>query len=131
MQLLIKKRVMETHVSSQSLFRALKRVHLKSSFNGNTRINRLISILNGEVKRIICAIGSNGVLDTYALKALKKVFGNLYTVSYLKLKNILELPSIFSGDNKGVRHFNQQFKGAVTWLNSLGYVSFLKPTQTM
>ena len=89
-------------------------------------MNKFISLLDGEAKQVICAIGRNGAFYASALKALKRKLENPYTVSQLKLKNILELLSISLDNNKGLRHFRQQLKGAVTWLNSMGYVSSLK-----
>ena len=48
------------------------RVHQKSSFDDNLRMLRLISVLVGEAKRIVAAIGLNGIFYTTALKTLKK-----------------------------------------------------------
>ena len=51
-------------------------VHQKSSFDDNLRILRLISMVDGEAKRVIAAIGSNGIFYATALKTLKKNFGD-------------------------------------------------------
>ena len=49
----------------------------------------------------------------------------------MKLKSILELPSISPDGNKGLRHFHQPLNWAATWLNSVGYVSSLKSTDNV
>ena len=54
------------------------RVRQKSSFDNNLRILRLISVLDGEAKRVIAAIGSNGIFYATALKTLKKTLVTLY-----------------------------------------------------
>ena len=51
-------------------------VHQKSSFDDNLHIPRLISMVDGEAKRVIAAIGSNSIFYTTALKTLKKNFGD-------------------------------------------------------
>ena len=43
-------------------------VHQKSSFDNNLRMLKLISVLDVEAKRVISAIGSNGIFYTTALK---------------------------------------------------------------
>ena len=43
-------------------------VHQKSSFDNNLRMLKLISMLDVEAKRVISAIGSNGIFYTTALK---------------------------------------------------------------
>ena len=54
------------------------RVRQKSSFDNNLRMLRLISVLDGEAKRVIAAIGSNGIFYATALKTLKKTLVTLY-----------------------------------------------------
>ena len=54
------------------------RVRQKSSFDNNLRILRLISVLDGEAKRVIAAIGSNSIFYATALKTLKKTLVTLY-----------------------------------------------------
>ena len=122
---------METHASGQSLFSVLKGLYFKSSCNDNIRMDQLIKLLDGDAKRVICVIGRNGIFYASAMKAIKSEFVNPYTVSHLKPENILELPSISPDDNNGLRHFHQVLKGAVTWLNSMGYASSLKSTDNV
>ena len=91
-------------------------------------MDRLISLLDKEARRVICAIGRNGAFYSSALKTLKREFGNTYVVSQLKFSKIMQLPSISPSDNKGLRYFHQQLKEGSTYLNSMRYVSSLKST---
>ena len=108
-----------------------ERVHEKRTFTDNVRMERLLSVLDGEAKRVVTAIGRNGMFYATALKTLKREFGNSYAVSHLKLKEVLNLPQISEDDSKGLRHFHQQIKGVVTWLNSMGYSASLKATESV
>ena len=62
------------------------RVHLKSTFDGNFRIERLCSILYGEAKRVIDTIENTKRFYATALKKLKRNFGNPLLISQAKLK---------------------------------------------
>ena len=87
------------------------RVHLTCSFNDSIRTDRLISLIDWEAKRVICAIGRNGVIYASAMKTLKKEFGNPYTVCVtFATQKHSRTPSISPHGNKGLRHFNQQLK---------------------
>ena len=55
-------------------------------FTDSIRMERLISVLDGEPKKCINAFGTNGMFYASALKSLKKQFGNPYLVLYHKLK---------------------------------------------
>ena len=81
--------------------------------------------VDGEAKRVVCAIGKNGVFYASALTALKREFGNPYHISNSKTFWNLGILSISPNDNKGLRYFHEQLKGAVIWLNSVVYVSSL------
>ena len=78
-----------------------ERILLKSSFNDNIRMEGLVNVLDEEAKRVVLAIGRNGAFYASSLKPSKREFGNRHTVSHLKLKQILELPTIFLNGNKG------------------------------
>ena len=108
-----------------------EQVYCKLSFTDAFRMNLLLSLLDNEAKNLVTAIGKNGIFYASALKSLKKEFGNPYAVAHLKLKEILDLPQISIDDSKGLRHFHQQVKGAVTWLTSMGYTSSLKSTENV
>ena len=108
-----------------------ERVHMKRTFSDSLRMERLLSVLDGDAKRVVSAIGRNGLFYATALKALKREFGNPYAVSYLKLKAVLEQGQIKADDQKGLRQFHQQLKTVVTWLTSMGYLSSLNSTENV
>ena len=78
-----------------------ERIHLKSSCNDNIRMEGLVNVLDEEAKRAVLAIRRNRAFYASSLKPSKREFDNLYTVSYLKLKQILDLPTISLNGNKG------------------------------
>ena len=90
-------------------------------------MDRLISLLDGEAKRVICAIGKNGVFYALLWRPLKENL-RIYILYHIC---ILELPSISPDNNKGLRHFHQPLNWAATWLNSVGYVSSLRSTDNV
>ena len=47
------------------------RVHNKKSFSDSVRIDYLLSVLDGEAKRAVSAIGQGGLFNASALKLLK------------------------------------------------------------
>lgn len=53
-----------------------ERVHLKDSFSDSIRMEHLISVLDGETKRVVCTIRRNA--NTFALKALIRELENPY-----------------------------------------------------
>ena len=53
-----------------------ERVHMKRTFSDSLRMERLLSVLDGDAKRVVSAIGRNGLFYAAALKALKREFGN-------------------------------------------------------
>ena len=38
-----------------------RRVHRKIAFNDNMKMTRILSVLDGDVKKAVCSIGSNGM----------------------------------------------------------------------
>ena len=58
------------------------------------RVERLISVLEGEAKISVKSIGCNGVYYTTALKVLKRDFGNPVLVPHLKIKSLLDQPQL-------------------------------------
>ena len=99
------------------------RVHDKRSFTGDIRMERLLSVLDGEAKRRVISIGRNGLFYATAIKTLKNNFGNPMVVPFLKLKSVLDLPQITNENRAGLRALHQQLKSVVTWLNSMGDTS--------
>ena len=57
-------------------------------------MERFLSVLDGDAKRVVSAIGRNGLSYARTLKALKREFGNPYAVSFLKLKAVLDQSQI-------------------------------------
>ena len=90
------------------------RVHNKISFSDSVRMDRLLSVLDGKAKRAVSAIGQDGIFYGSALKLLKREFGNPLMVSYLKLKEVLELPPIQHDDQNSLRNYHQKLKTIVT-----------------
>ena len=64
----------------------LTRFHSKRTFDDNTRMIRLLSLLDGETKRNIEAIGCNKIFYAAALKTLKRDFGNPLIVAHSRLR---------------------------------------------
>ena len=52
------------------------RVHDKCSFTDSIRMERLLSVLDGEVKCTVTSVGRSGIFYAAALKTLKQNFGN-------------------------------------------------------
>ncbi|XP_057316774.1 uncharacterized protein LOC130657792 [Hydractinia symbiolongicarpus] len=107
------------------------RVHLKVSFDDNTRMERLISVLDGEAKKTVLSIGASGIFYASALKALKRDFGNPVVASYFKLKNVLDLPQIPPRDRTSLRRYQQLLNSNNTWLISMGYKSAINSTENL
>ena len=97
------------------------RVHVKTTFDDNLRTERLCSVLDGEVKRVIEAIGKSGRFYATALKTLKRNFGNPLLVSHAKLKLLFDQAQIKSADRISLRKFHQHLKINNTWLLFMGY----------
>ena len=57
-------------------------------------MERLISVLDGEAKRVVTSVGQSGIFYASVLKTLKCNFGNPVVVSYMKLKTVLDLPQL-------------------------------------
>ena len=53
-----------------------ERVHMKRTFSDSLRMERLLSVLDGDAKRVVSALGRNGMLHATALNAFKREFGN-------------------------------------------------------
>ena len=82
----------------------------------------LLSVLDGEAKKAIEAVGTCGLFYPSALKTLKGEFGNTLLVSHLRLKSIFNKTQIKANDRSALGEFHQQIKLNTTWLSSLGYI---------
>ena len=93
-------------------------------------MERLLSALDGDAKRVVSAIGRNGLFYATALKALKREFGNPYAISFFKLKAVLDQSQIQTDDQKGLKKFHKQLKTITTWSTSMGYFPSANSTKT-
>ena len=86
------------------------RAHTKSTFNDTMRMERLISVVRGEVKKEIQSIGANSMFYPKALKTLKREYGNPLLVSNLKLKKLFEQPQLKNQNRAALREYQHQLK---------------------
>ena len=63
--------------------------HTKVTLTDNIRMVRLISLLDGDAKKAVQSIGSNGLFYASALKSLKSNFGNPLLVAMFRVKTFL------------------------------------------
>ena len=77
-------------------------------------MDRLLSVFDDEAKRAVRAIGQDGLFYAGALELLKRGFGNPLMVSYLNLKEVLELPPIQHDDQNSLRNYHEKLKTVVT-----------------
>ena len=94
-------------------------------------MEHLLSVLEGDAKRVVSAIGRNGLLYATALKTLKREFGNPEAVFFLKLKAVLDQSQMQTDDQKGLKQFHQQLKTVITWLTSMEYFSSINSTDNV
>ena len=99
------------------------RVLSKRAFDDNTRMIRLLSVLDGEAKRTVEAIGCNKIFYATALKTLKRDFGNPLIVAHSRLCSVFDKAQIKTNDKVGLRQFHQQLKCNNAWLLSVGCIS--------
>lgn len=109
----------------------LNRVHLKVTFDDHMRMDRLLSVLEGDAKKSVESIGCSGLFYPTALETLKRDFGNPLVVTHLKLKSILDQPQLNPHDRVSLRHFHQQLKINNAWFLSMGYDAPLKSSDNL
>ena len=66
-------------------------------------MEHLLSVLEGDAKRVVSATGRNGLFYATALKTLKREFGNPEAVFFLKLKAVLDQSQMQTDDQKGLK----------------------------
>ena len=88
-------------------------------------MDHLMNSLDGEAKRSVKTVGTNGYFYATALKVLKRDFGNPLVVSHLKLKKLFDQKQINIKDKLGSHSFNQQLRTCISWLSSTGYDTLL------
>ena len=94
-------------------------------------MEHLLSVLEGDAKRVVSAVGRNGLFYATALKTLKREFGNPEAVFFLKLKAVLDQSQMQTDDQKGLKQFHQQLKTVITWLTSMEYFSSINSTNNV
>ena len=107
------------------------RVHNKAKFIDLVRMERLISVLEGDAKKAICSIGTQSIFYATALKTLKRDFGNPVVVAHLKIKSLFDAPQIYANDRVGSCQFHQQLKCCITWFQSMGYSAAIESTENL
>ena len=70
-------------------------------------MERLLSVLKGEVNNYMINIGTNGLFYVSALNSLKRDFGDPLIVTHWKLKSVFDQPQIKSEDKIVLRKFQQ------------------------
>ena len=78
-------------------------------------------MLDRIAKRVIAAIGLNGIFYATALKTLKKNIGDPLLVAHLKIKAVFDRPQIKANDKIGLHNFHQHLKICNSRLCSIGY----------
>ena len=106
-------------------------VHNKAIFTDSVRIERLISVSEGNMKKAICSIGTQSTFYATALKTLKRDFRNPVVVAHLKIKSLFDAPQIYANDRVGLRQFHQQLKCCLTWFKSMGYSAAIESTENL
>ena len=94
-------------------------------------MERLISVLRGEVKREIESIGTYSMFYATAPKTLKREYGNPLVVSHLKLKNLFDQPQIKNQDRTALREYQHQLKCSNTWCLSMDYYDAISSTENL
>ena len=70
---------------SQFIEDSYRRVHRKITFDDQMRMTRLLNVLDGNAKKAIFSIGSNGIFYATALETLKRDFLNHLLVAHKRL----------------------------------------------
>ena len=85
------------------------------------KMTRLLSVLDGDVKKAVSSIGSNGMFYATALKTLERDFGNLLLVAHRCLPQLFNRNPISNNNKVSLRQFHQKLKQKSMWLLSIGY----------
>ena len=91
-------------------------------------MERLLNLVRGDAKQSVESISKSKIFYDAALKWLKRDFENAYYASHKKLSELLNKPQIKANDPIALRYFHQKVKCINTWLNSLGYLQTISPT---
>ena len=106
-------------------------MHNKIGFSASAHMDCLLSVLEDEAKRAVSAIRQDGPFYAGALKISKQEYGNPLMISYLKLKNVLDLLPVQHDDQISLRHYDQKLQTTMTWLKTMGYNGALKSIENV
>ena len=107
------------------------RVHKKQSFTNDIIMERLISVLDGDAKHAVTAVGHSGLFYASALKLLKQDFGNPLVVSCKKVKAVLDQSQIHPNDKTSLQRYHQVLRSTVIWLKSMGCNSAIQSVENV
>ena len=71
-------------------------------------MDHLMNSLDGEAKKSVKTVGTNGYFYATVFKVLKRDFGNLLVVLHLKLTKLFDQKQINIEDKLGLCSFHQQ-----------------------
>ena len=100
--------------------------YLKTIFNDTIRMERLLSVLRGDTKRLVESIGRNSIFYATTSKCLKREFRNPNIVTQLKLKSLFDQPQVKAVYLALLKLYHQKFKCTNTWLVSPRHLHPLK-----
>ena len=100
-----------------------------ASLDDNLRMDHLLSLPDGEVKRSIQSVRSSGIFYATAFKTLKLDFGNPVIVAHLRIKSLFKFPPIKGNDRIAFRNYHQKLK--ITWLQSIAYNIAIKSSRNL
>ena len=84
-------------------------------------MERFISVLDGDAKLAVEAVGHSGLFYAGTLKLLKQDFENPLVVRYKKVKAVLDQPQIQPNDKTSLRRYHQRLRSTAIWLKSMGH----------
>ena len=105
------------------------RIHEKALFTDSIRMERLISVLEGDTKKSKCSIENNRLFYATSLKILERQFGNPLVATNIKMSALLDQPQISGNDKVSPRSFHHQLKYTNTWLSKMGYTSCIQSSE--
>ena len=94
-------------------------------------MERLISVLDGDAKHAVTAVGHSGLFYASALKLLKQDFGNPLVVSCKTVKAVLDQSQIHPNDKTSLQRYHQVLRSTVIWLKSMGCNSAIQSVENV
>ena len=97
------------------------RIYKKLLLNDSLRMGDLTNSLDGEDKRSVKSVGTNGYFYATALRVLKRDLDDPLVVSHLKLKKLSNQKQINIKYKLELRLFHQQIQICIPLLSLIGY----------